>query len=119
MSPTVFTAIAERFFDRRWWFLALSAASVMLTFAAFMSGSQRVASMAAICGMPMIAVPWAMLCACIWFHPVKGNLRPGSRFVASLSPLMQTGLRWYAAIFLQLFVLVGAVIAPLMLLYWR
>lgn len=119
MSPTVFTAIAERFFDRRWWFLALSAAGVMLTFAAFLSGSQHAAAVAALCGIPMIAVPWAVLCACIWFHPVKGNLQPGSPFVATLSPLMQTGLRWYAAIFLQCFVVVGAVIAPLMLLYWR
>ncbi|SHH14502.1 hypothetical protein SAMN05428948_3010 [Massilia sp. CF038] len=65
---------------------------------------------------PTLVVPWAILCLCFWFHPTRGTLQSSNRFIGRLPPIAQSALRWYASIFLIIFVLVGGVIAPLVLL---
>jgi hypothetical protein len=68
--------------------------------------------------VPLVTVPWVLLCACLWFHPKRGNLQPNSRFVGLLPATMQTFIRWYAAVVLGLFVSVSVVAWPLLALAW-
>lgn len=118
MSPNFFTCVATRLFTRRWWFLAMSLLGMALLFAAFSSGLAQVAAVAGTLAGPVIFVPWALLCACVWFHPEHGNLQPGSKLVAKLPKAVQLGVRWYASLFLALFLVVGAVVWPAMSLAW-
>lgn len=118
MSPKFFTAVATRLFARRWWLLAMSVVGMALVFAAFSLASARVAVAASALAGPLIVAPWALLCAGIWFHPERGNLQPGSRFVGRLPQSIQIGVRWYAAVFLGLFVIFGVVVWPALTVAW-
>ncbi|MES3025769.1 MAG: hypothetical protein V4857_29675 [Pseudomonadota bacterium] len=112
MSPSFFTRQAERFFPRRWAFLAVSVAGMALVFAAVSTGSAKLAAAAGVIAGPFIFVPWALLCMCVWFHPVRGNLQPSSRLIGRLPSAVQFGIRWYASLVLAMFVIVGAVVWP-------
>lgn len=118
MSPSYLSHLARKLFPRRWWFLATSALGVIFVFAAFSSGSAQMTVVASILAGPVIFVPWALLCTCIWFHPERGNLQPTSKLVGKLPNMLQAGIRWYASIFLTLFVVVGALVWPAISLAW-
>ncbi|WP_077038436.1 hypothetical protein [Pelomonas sp. KK5] len=118
MLPAFFAAVADRLFARRWWFVAMSVLGMALAFAALSLSSPRVAGVLVALVGPLIFVPWALLCTCIWFHPQRGNLQPSSKVVGRLPLLVQTGLRWYAAVFLSLFLVFGAVVWPAVLVAW-
>jgi hypothetical protein len=118
MSPSFFTRVAARLFIRRWWFLAVSLVGMALLFASFTYGSAQVVALAGTLAGPVIFVPWALLCACVWFHPERGNLQPGSKLIGKLPSALQVGVRWYASLFLALFVVVGAVVWPALSLAW-
>ena len=118
MSPSFFANVASRLFERRWWLLAVSALGMAAAFGIFSLGSPRAAVVAGTFAGPLIAVPWALLCACVWFHPQRGNLQPGSKLVGKLPPLLQSGLRWYAALFLGCFLVVSALVWPAFSLAW-
>jgi hypothetical protein len=112
MSPTFFAGMAERHFSHRWWFFAAAAAGAALVFAAATMAPPPVAFVAGVLAGPLIALPWALLCACLWFHPQRGKLQPGNRWVGRLPPLVQAGMRWYAALFLGLFMAAAALLWP-------
>jgi hypothetical protein len=118
MSPGFFTRVAARLFARRWWFLGFSLLGMALLFAAFSYGSARLAAVAGTLAGPVVFVPWALLCACVWFHPERGNLQPGSKLVGKLPNAIQLGVRWYASLLLALFVIFGAVVWPALSLAW-
>lgn len=118
MSPSFFTYVATRLFARRWWFLVIALLGMALLFAAFSYGSAQAAAVAGTLAGPFIFVPWALLCACVWFHPERGNLRPSSSLISKLPRTLQVGVRWYASLFLALFVVVGAVVWPALSLAW-
>ena len=118
MSPSYFSHLACKLFPHRWWFLVASVLGVVLVFAAFSSGTAQMTVAASILAGPGIFVPWALLCACVWFHPERGNLRPSSKLIGKLPNMVQTGIRWYASIFLTLFIVVGAVVWPVISLTW-
>jgi hypothetical protein len=118
VSPSFFTRLAARFFARRWWFFVISLFGMALLFAAFSSGSAQVAALAGTFAGPVIFVPWALLCACVWFHPEHGNLQPGSKLIGKLPNAVQIGVRWYASLFLALFFVVGTVVWPALSLAW-
>jgi hypothetical protein len=118
MSPSFFTRLAARLFARRWWFLAVSLFGMALLFAAFSFGSIQFAAVAGTLAGPFIFAPWALLCACVWFHPERGNLQPGSKLIGKLPNAVQLGVRWYASLFLALFIVVGAVVWPALSLAW-
>lgn len=61
---------------------------------------------------PAVFVPWALLCACTWFHPERGSLNSTSRLIGRLPGVVRAGVRWYAAIFLAILVLVGGIVWP-------
>lgn len=118
MSPTLATHVATRLFPHRWWFLAVSLLGAVLLVTALNYGSAGTAAVAAALAGPIIFVPWALLCACLWLHPERGNLQPGSKFVGKLPNVVQRVVRWYASLLLGLFVFVGLVIWPALSLAW-
>ena len=119
MSPRLFTKVASRLFEYRWWLLVVSVLGIALAFGIFSFGSTRAAVVVGTLAGPLIALPWALLCACIWFHPQRGNLQPRSKLVGKLPPALQSGVRWYAALFLSFFVVVCALVWPVLSLSWR
>ena len=112
MSPSFFTRLATRLFPFRWWFFSTSVVGMVLLFASFSTGAALPVTVAGALAGPIIFVPWALLCVCIWFHPERGNLQSNSKLVGRLPMVIQIGIRWYAAIFLAVFFLVGAVVWP-------
>lgn len=118
MSPTLATQVAVRWFPHRWWFMATSLAGAASLFMAMTYGSAGAAAVAASLAGPVVVVPWAVLCACIWFHPERGNMQPGSRFIGRLPDAVQRFVRWYASLFLGAFVLTGLVVWPALSVAW-
>ncbi len=118
MTPALLTSVAERLFARRWWLFGASLLAIATLVAALSVAPPHFAFVAGALAGPAIAVPWALLCACVWFHPQRGNLQPQSKLVGRLPPLLQTGVRWYAAVFLGLFLFVGAVAWPVLSVVW-
>src|SRR4051812_6809564 len=98
MSPSVFTKVASHWFVRRWWLAAASAIGIGAVFLVSWLGFVGVGG--ALAG-PLVGLPWALLCICVWFHPERGNMQPGSKIVGKLPAVLQSALRWYAAIFLS------------------
>jgi len=67
---------------------------------------------------PLVVAPWTPLCACVWFHPERGNLQPPSKVIGHLPAVFQAGVRWYGALLLALLFFVGFVVWPVMSLAW-
>ena len=110
MTPDFYTKLAEHLFPFRWWFLGASVCSTLVMVALV---SLHGVSVAAFLAGPMIGLPWAALCASTWFHPVRGNMQPGGARFGRLPKFVQTTVRWYAAIFLAVFVVFCGVLWPL------
>ncbi|MBA4263755.1 MAG: hypothetical protein C0453_01615 [Comamonadaceae bacterium] len=108
MSPGFFTRLAARLFPHRWWFLGVSALGMALLFVSISIGSEQVPAVVGALAGPIVFVPWALLCVCVWFHPERGNLQSNSKIVGRLPNAVQVGIRWYASLFLVVFFLVGA-----------
>jgi hypothetical protein len=107
MLPLFFTSQAEKLFHKRWWFLGASISGMLSIFVSLFAGNAKSHLPLALL-MPLVVVSWGLLCMCIWFHPTKGKLYVGS--IASQPPtLLQTIIRWYAAVFLVLFMFFGSV----------
>jgi len=113
MSPGYYSKFAERAFPARYWLGGISVAGLLAVMLLADFGGNIGGRVAAPIAGPLIGLPWAALCAGAWFHPIHGSMQPTSKWVGRLPGAVQAGLRWYAAIFLSLFVLVCAVIWPL------
>jgi len=118
MSPAFFATVATRLFIYRWWFLVASVIG-FIALAVLAVGAPQLAPLAGALAGPLVFVPWAGLCACIWFHPQRGNLQPGSKLVGLMPHLLQSAIRWYAAIFLAVFILVGGFVWPVLVALWH
>ncbi|ATQ76522.1 hypothetical protein CR152_19890 [Massilia violaceinigra] len=116
MLPSMFSNIATRLFRRRWWFVLVSIVGLCMLIVSMIYAPGNARLLAGIIVGPLIFLPWALLCTCMWFHPAQGNLQPGSRYIGKLPPMLQSALRWYASLFLIVFVLAGLVICPLILM---
>jgi hypothetical protein len=112
MTPALATRLAERAYPARGAALAFSLTAFALVAVAASVGSASAARIAGALAGPMIGLPWAILCAGIWFHPEHGAMALSARFMKKLPAAFQLLFRWYAAIFLTLFVLFCAVIWP-------
>jgi len=113
MLPLMCSDLAARLFTLRWWFLVISIAAfgvlaIILTFA-----SVRMDFFVSAIAGPFVVVPWVGLCLCIWFHLEQGNLQSKSRIVGKMPHWIQSGIRWYAAISLIIFLLTGVIVFPL------
>jgi len=121
-TPNRYAAYAERYFHLRWRFLFVS----LGTFAAVLglvaltadsawplpvSGAGIIALAA-----PIIFGAWGLLCMCVWFHPRRGNLRPGSSWLSWLPSWARELLRWHFALTLSLFLVVSLLFPLLYLL---
>ena len=118
MTPSLFARYADRLFSHRWWLLGASIAGVGVVIALISISSPSLTRAAGAIVGPIILVPWGLLCMCVWFHPQHGNLQPASRFVGRLPQSLQSTVRWYAAIFLAVFLVIGAIVWPFMALTW-
>ncbi|WP_457418715.1 hypothetical protein [Roseateles sp. P5_E7] len=118
MTPKFATQIAARWFSHRWWFLAASLLGIGSLLAAMIYGPAEAAAVAATLAGPVIFVPWALLCACIWFHPERGNLQSGRGLFGRLPNAVQQVFRWYSSLFLGVFIAVGLVVWPALSLAW-
>lgn len=116
MTPSRFSRFAERAFPYRWWLGALALLGfALLPMLAIYAGPRGVFIAGMIAG-PLVGLPWAALCAAVWFHPEQGTMRSTGRWMKRFPKPMQIGLRWYGAIFLCLFVLVSVIAMPLLVL---
>ncbi len=107
-----FTFQAEKLFFLRWWFLLIA----LIGIAVLILSMQCVPAKAAYIFpfvIPFVAVPWGLLCMCIWFHPTKGKLSSSSKFIGKFPSLLQTIVRWYFAIFLVIFLVFGLFAFPI------
>lgn len=118
MSPTLATYIAARLFPHRWWFLGESLLGMALLLAALTHAPTGAATVATALAGPIVFVPWALLCACVWLHPERGNLQPGSRLIGRLPHVIQRFVRWYASLFLGLFIFAALFVWPALSLLW-
>jgi hypothetical protein len=110
---SVFAALAERLYPKRWWLAAATSAAFVLVTATIPLGVKwpvAVTIGAALAG-PAIVLPWGLLCMCVWFHPTKGNLMPGST-LARLPGLIVVPIRLFFTAFLIFWLTVGAVVWP-------
>ena len=105
MLPLFFTSQAEKLFLKRWCFLGISIIGMGVIFL-FLNAGITKSILPVTLFMPVIVVPWGLLCMCTWFHPTKGKLYVGS-ITSKLPLIIQSTIRWYAAIFLALFFAFG------------
>lgn len=118
MTPVFFTTLAGRLHPHRWWFMGLSIASFAALALTLTWGPPDSLHVVGALAGPAIVTPWGLLCACVWFHPEHGNLRPGSRWIGKAPRALQTITRWYAALFLTVFLAVGTLVWPLLVWHW-
>lgn len=104
------TKLADRLFPFRWWFLVATVCSLLLI--VVLVSLHRGPAAIALAG-PMVGLPWTALCAATWFHPTRGNIQPSGKRFSRFPKFAQTIIRWYAAIFLAIFVVFCGVIWPL------
>jgi hypothetical protein len=117
MTPSLAATLASRLFAYRWWFLVASLTSFGVVFVVLMMRPALASLVVPLFG-PFVVAPWGLLCACTWFHPERGNMRPTSRFMSRLPSFVQAAVRWYASLFLGLFFVVGLVAWPALALAW-
>ena len=74
-------------------------------------GTPRAINTVAALAGPLICVPWGLLCLCVWFEPTRGNLQTGW-LITHLPGALRSVVRWYAAVFLVIWLLVGLFVWP-------
>lgn len=110
MTPRFCTNLAARLHPFRW---ALTAAALVVVAAIWAAVfllvvPERVALPALVAiAMPLLALLWASVCCTFWFHPEHGTLSKTGLAVRKLPSAAQSFVRWYAAMFLAIFVVAG------------
>jgi hypothetical protein len=118
MTPDLCTRLATKLHPIRWVLLASSLALVAGTWVSvfILVAHERVSLLTLIpIAGPPLAVLWAAVCCTFWFHPERGTLREDAPALQRVPGAARAGLRWYAAVFLACFVVVG-VVGPLYIL---
>jgi len=119
MTPTLCTQIAIRLHHLRWLLLGASLAVVAALWLSVFTlvARERVLPLSLLSVLvPLLAVLWAVVCCTFWFHPERGTLRADAPALRRMPSLVRAGLRWYAAVFLAIFVVAG-VVGPLWVLH--
>ncbi len=110
MKPTLLTNLAIRLYPLRWSLLAAALTGIATVWVAIfmfvMSGELSLHTLIGV-SVPPIFITWAALCCAFWFHPTHGFLRSDAKLNEKLPAPVVSGVRWYAAIFLCLFVAVS------------
>ena len=118
MTPAVFRSFADRFHKYRWYFLAISLLSfgaiavvIALTPKTPQPATWLVGFSFGVL-VPIGLVAWGLLCACIWFHSIKGKFETNSGLWGRFPTVLQAAIKWYAAIFLTIWFFVALIIWP-------
>lgn len=77
MTPSFCSKVPQRLFPVRWWLLAASIVAMSFVVVAIAYAGQKGFVVAALAGA-LVGLPWAGLCAAVWFHPERGNMQPAS-----------------------------------------
>ena len=109
MSRGYYSRFAERVFPIRWWLAALSVFGFALVILVAALPGRLGLQIATVVAGPLIGLPWAALCAALWFHPVHGSMLRRDSMVGRLPMPLQVGIRWYASAFLTILLLVCGV----------
>jgi len=112
MSPSLATRVAVRAWPWRARALLVSVLALALVAATMSVNAQWPAQVAFTLVGPIIGLSWSLLCVASWFHPENGTLAPTARVVGKLPDWLQSALRWYASIFLVVFVVFCLVAWP-------
>ena len=112
MSPAQAAQLAVLAWPWRLRALAISVLAFAVAAASVFAAPQLAARAAFTLLGPVIGLAWSVLCVASWFHPETGSLSPKSRFVGKLPLWLQSVLRWYASIFLALFLVFCLVAWP-------
>lgn len=118
MTPAMASGLASRLYTYRWWFLAASLIGFATGAALLVIWPSLMQAVVPLFG-PLVVVPWALLCACMWFHPERGNMRSSSSMFSKLPGFLHGVIRWYASLFLTLFLIVGMLVWPALVIGWR
>jgi hypothetical protein len=108
-----YASLADRWFPWRWWFAAATAATFLLLSLLMLARptSPWLLQAAMILSGPAITTAWGLLCMCVWFHPTRGNLMPGS-WLGRLPAWISAIARGYFAFFLTIWFIFGVVVWP-------
>ena len=90
-SHAFFTSVAMRLFARRGWRFAASFLAIAMLLGTFSLASADLAFVAAMLVEPAMAVPWALLCACIGLHPQRGRLQPQNNWLGGCRRFFKQG----------------------------
>ena len=118
MTPVIFRSFADRFHKFRWHFLFASLlcfGAVAILIATTSEIAQPVSWLVGFSFsllVPLGLVSWGLLCACTWFHPIKGKLETSVGILGRIPAWLQSAIRWYAAIFLNMFLFVALILWP-------
>jgi hypothetical protein len=111
MSPRFWESKAAQIYPYRWWLGGVSVLAFIAMAASGFAGNRTVLVATVVVALPVMVVAWGLLCASSWFEPSRGTLSGNSwlgRHAAALNALA----RWWAAIFLPLFIAAG-ILAPI------
>jgi hypothetical protein len=107
---------AGRLYPRRWQF---AVATLLVFLALLLLMSTRMPSavyIGVLLAGPLIAISWGLVCLCVWFEPTRGKLQTGW-LITHLPKPVRSILRWYFAIFLLLWFVLGVGAWPLLAIW--
>ena len=113
MSPAIATSLATRAWPWRLYALGVSVLAILAVAVSVSLSATWPTQLAFTLADPVIGVSWAVLCVASWFHPEHGSLSSKARFVGKLPAWLQSALRWYASLFLLLFIVFCLVAWPM------
>jgi hypothetical protein len=113
MSPAIATSLGIRAWPWRLSALGVSVLAVLAVAVSMSLSAIWPTQLAFTLVGPVVGLSWSVLCVASWFHPEHGSLSPNARFVGKLPVWLQSALRWYASLFLLLFVLFCLVAWPM------
>jgi hypothetical protein len=119
MTPAIFRSFADRFGRFRWRFLAASLlcfgliAILIAAQAHFYQSSTWLIAFAFGVLVPFGLIFWGLLLICVWFHPVKGKFEANHGIWSRMPNWLRSTIRWYAAIFLTIWLFVACVLWPI------
>jgi hypothetical protein len=112
VSPALATQLALQAWPHRLAATAISLISFALFAAILFVGQAPVIRVAAVLVGPVVGGSWAVLCLASWFHPECGSFSSQGWLVGKLPAVVQTAVRWYASLFLSLFLVFCLLVWP-------
>jgi hypothetical protein len=119
MTPAIFRLFANRFGRFRWRFLAASLLCFCMIATLIVAQAHSYHPATWLVGfsfgvlVPLGLIFWGLVLVCTWFHPAKGKLEANHGIWSRMPNWLRTTIRWYAALFLTIWLFVGCVLWPI------